>query len=133
MQVELKLLFTKWEESCSRTNSSGAGGLARRSTALHPHLISATDWADRAQPAPIAGPPWDLEQSIRLARELKESGLVDLVDTSSGGILPSIDWASVLAAVLPFAGRIRAEAGIATGAVGLITTGAKANAIIESG
>jgi 2,4-dienoyl-CoA reductase-like NADH-dependent reductase (Old Yellow Enzyme family) len=85
--------------------------------------ISATDWVDGG---------WDLEQSIELARRLRAHG-VDLVDCSSGG---NVAHASIPAGPgyqVPFASRIRREAGIATGAVGLITTATEANRIIEQG
>jgi len=74
--------------------------------------ISASDWMEGG---------WDLAQSIRLSRWFKESG-IDLVDCSSGGFYQ-----------VPFAAAIRREAGIATGAVGLITEPAQAERIVASG
>jgi 2,4-dienoyl-CoA reductase-like NADH-dependent reductase (Old Yellow Enzyme family) len=85
--------------------------------------ISATDW--------IPG-GWEIEQSVELARLLRERG-VDLVDCSSGGALPGAQIPIAPGYQVPFAERIRREAGIATGAVGLITTGSQAEAIVQNG
>ncbi len=75
---------------------------------------------------------WDLEQSVELARQLKPQG-VDLVDCSSGGNLPNAVIPLGPGYQAPFAERIRREAGIATGAVGLITSPAQADAIVRQG
>ena len=89
--------------------------------------ISATDWA------PENGPRgWDIEQSVQLAREIKSLG-VDLVDVSSGGLLPHVKIPLVPGYQVPFAARIRREADIATGAIGLITGAEQAAAIIADG
>jgi 2,4-dienoyl-CoA reductase-like NADH-dependent reductase (Old Yellow Enzyme family) len=85
--------------------------------------ISATDWADGG---------WDLEQSIRLARDLKQLG-VDLIDCSSGGTVPHAVIPAVPGYQTPFAQRIRKEAGIMTGAVGLISSPVQAENIIATG
>jgi 2,4-dienoyl-CoA reductase-like NADH-dependent reductase (Old Yellow Enzyme family) len=85
--------------------------------------ISATDWMDGG---------WDLDQSVELARVLKGRG-VDLVDCSSGGAVPGAKITVGPGYQTPFAARIRAEAGIATAAVGLITEPAQADAIIRAG
>ena len=85
--------------------------------------ISATDWEPGY---------WDLEQSIELARQLKPRG-VDLIDCSSGGNLPNAVIPMNPGYQVPFAERIRREAGIATGAVGLITAPSQANTIIQQG
>jgi 2,4-dienoyl-CoA reductase-like NADH-dependent reductase (Old Yellow Enzyme family) len=83
--------------------------------------ISSTDWVEGG---------WDIEQAIELARRLGEHG-VDLVDCSSGG---NVAHAAIPAAPgyqVRFAERIRREAHIATGAVGLITEPAQADAIVR--
>jgi 2,4-dienoyl-CoA reductase-like NADH-dependent reductase (Old Yellow Enzyme family) len=85
--------------------------------------ISATDWAEGG---------WDIEQSIILSRELKARG-VDLIDVSSGALTPTARIPVAKGYQVPFARRIRDEAGIATGAVGLITEAGHANEIITGG
>jgi 2,4-dienoyl-CoA reductase-like NADH-dependent reductase (Old Yellow Enzyme family) len=83
--------------------------------------LSSTDWKDGG---------WDIEQCVELARRLRDRG-VDVIDCSSGG--------AVHDAIIPvgpgyqvvFAERIRREAGIATGAVGLITDSKQADAIVR--
>ena len=83
--------------------------------------ISATDWHEGG---------WDIEQSLRLAGELTALG-VDLVDVSSGGLVPHVKIPLGPGYQVPFAARIRREAGIATGAVGLITASEQAARIVE--
>jgi 2,4-dienoyl-CoA reductase-like NADH-dependent reductase (Old Yellow Enzyme family) len=85
--------------------------------------ISATDWVDGG---------WDIEQSVELARRLALRG-VDLVDCSSGGTVPTAVVPIAPGYQVPFAARIRREAGVATGAVGLITTAAQAEAVLAAG
>jgi len=82
--------------------------------------ISATDWVDGG---------WDLTQSIALARELKKIG-VDLIDCSSGGMVPGARVPSEPGYQVPFAQAIRRDADIATGAVGLITDAKQAEQIL---
>lgn len=85
--------------------------------------ISATDWADGG---------WTIDDSVRLAGQLAELG-VDLVDVSSGGLVPHVKIPLGPGYQVPFAARIRQEAKIATGAVGLITEPAQADGIIAGG
>lgn len=85
--------------------------------------ISATDWAPGG---------WDLDQSVELSRLLRDRG-VSLVDCSSGGAVPDSRIVVGPLYQVPFAARIRREANVATGAVGLITTPAEADGIIRSG
>jgi 2,4-dienoyl-CoA reductase-like NADH-dependent reductase (Old Yellow Enzyme family) len=85
--------------------------------------ISATDWVEGG---------WDIEQSVELARRLRRLG-VDLIDVSSGGLVPNAQVPTGKGYQAPFARRIRSEAGIETGAVGLITDPHHANAIIAGG
>lgn len=85
--------------------------------------ISTTDWIADG---------WDIEQSIELAHQLKPLG-VDLMDCSSGGNVPHAKVPTGPGYQTPFAERIRHEAGIATGAVGLITGPAQADHIIRTG
>jgi 2,4-dienoyl-CoA reductase-like NADH-dependent reductase (Old Yellow Enzyme family) len=85
--------------------------------------ISATDWVEGG---------WDIEQSIALARALQPLG-VDLIDVSSGAMVPQAQIPVSKGFQVPFARRIRHEAGIRTGAVGMITEAEHANEIITSG
>lgn len=83
--------------------------------------ISATDWVERGG--------WDIAQSVALARVVKTLG-VDLIDVSSGGLVPNVTIPLAPGYQVPFAAQIRREAGIATGAVGLITEAEQADQII---
>jgi 2,4-dienoyl-CoA reductase-like NADH-dependent reductase (Old Yellow Enzyme family) len=85
--------------------------------------ISATDWADGG---------WDADQSVALAKILKER-TVDLIDCSSGGLVPYAKIPLGPGYQVPFAERVRKEAGIPTGAVGMITEPAQADTIISTG
>jgi 2,4-dienoyl-CoA reductase-like NADH-dependent reductase (Old Yellow Enzyme family) len=75
---------------------------------------------------------WDLEQSIALARLLKDAG-IDMIDASSGGNLPHQSLAPYPGYQVAFAREIREQAGIPTAAVGLITEPAQAEAVVASG
>jgi 2,4-dienoyl-CoA reductase-like NADH-dependent reductase (Old Yellow Enzyme family) len=85
--------------------------------------VSATDWVQDG---------WSIEDSAALARDLKRLD-VDLIDTSSGGIVANAKIALGPGYQVPFARHIREHAQIATGAVGLITDARQANEIVESG
>jgi len=85
--------------------------------------ISATDWAEGG---------WDAEQSVELARVLGPLG-VDLVDCSTGGLVPGVRIPVGPGYQVEFAERIRREAKLATAAVGLITDAAQADEIIRGG
>ena len=85
--------------------------------------ISATDWVEGG---------WDLDQSIAFARELARKG-VDVVDCSSGGLSTEQEIDVGPGYQVPFAAAIRREAGLATGAVGLITEPAQAEEIVAGG
>jgi len=85
--------------------------------------ISATDWVEGG---------WDLAQSIELARRLRELG-IDLVDCSSGGLVPQARVPVAPGYQVPFAAAVRREAGIATGGVGMITEAAQAEQVLSSG
>ena len=74
----------------------------------------------------------DLDQAVELARRLKAHG-VDLVDCSSGGAVHDQQIVIGPGYQVPFAERIRRDAAIATGAVGLITDPQQADAIVASG
>ena len=85
--------------------------------------ISATDWVEGG---------WDLAQSVQLAKGLKEAG-VDLVDVSTGGLVPAARVPVGPGYQVPFAEAIRREAGLPTGAVGLITSPEQAEQIVATG
>jgi 2,4-dienoyl-CoA reductase-like NADH-dependent reductase (Old Yellow Enzyme family) len=85
--------------------------------------VSATDWA--------AG-GWDIEQSVELSRRLKGLG-VDLIDVSTGGNLPTARIPVAKRYQIPCSRRIRDEADIPTGAVGLITDAKEADEIVTGG
>jgi 2,4-dienoyl-CoA reductase-like NADH-dependent reductase (Old Yellow Enzyme family) len=85
--------------------------------------ISATDWVEGG---------WSVDESVELARRLKLAG-VDLMDCSSGGAVPHARVPVGPGYQTPFAARVRAEAGIATGAVGMITGAAQAEQIVATG
>jgi len=85
--------------------------------------ISCTDWVAEG---------WDIEQSVELARRLQSLG-VDLIDCSSGALVPTAKIPVGPGFQVPFAAQIKRQAGILTGAVGLITEPEQANQIIATG
>lgn len=85
--------------------------------------ISATDWRDDG---------WTVDDSVRLAASLAEVG-VDLIDCSSGGILPDVPIPVGTGFQTPLAAAVRAAGAVASAAVGLITAPAQADHIIRSG
>jgi 2,4-dienoyl-CoA reductase-like NADH-dependent reductase (Old Yellow Enzyme family) len=85
--------------------------------------LSATDWEEGG---------WDIEETIELAKQLKALG-VDLIDTSSGGMTPTPTIPVGPGYQTGFAARIRTEAEIATGTVGMITEPAQAEHILRTG
>lgn len=85
--------------------------------------ISATDWVEGG---------WDLEGSVALASELKNEG-VDLLDVSSGALDPRQKIPVGPGYQVPFAAEVRRRTGLATGAVGLITSPEQAAQIVTTG
>jgi 2,4-dienoyl-CoA reductase-like NADH-dependent reductase (Old Yellow Enzyme family) len=85
--------------------------------------LSVTDW--------VAG-GWDLPQSIRLARALGALG-IDFIDCSSGGVVPGATIPVGPGYQVAFSQAIRREAGVPTGAVGLITSPEQAETIVATG
>jgi 2,4-dienoyl-CoA reductase-like NADH-dependent reductase (Old Yellow Enzyme family) len=85
--------------------------------------ISATDWAEGG---------WTPDDSVALAVRLAPLG-IDLVDCSSGGLVPHARIPVGPGYQVPFAERIRREASIMTGAVGMITSPEQADQIIRNG
>jgi 2,4-dienoyl-CoA reductase-like NADH-dependent reductase (Old Yellow Enzyme family) len=84
--------------------------------------VSATDWKEGG---------WDLAQTIELARQLTPLG-VDLIDASSGGAVPGVKIPLGPGYQTGFAEAIRKEAGIATGAVGMISEAVQAETILAT-
>ena len=85
--------------------------------------LSATDWREDG---------WSGDDTVRLARTLSGLG-ADLIDCSSGGAVPGVEVPVAPNYQVPFARRVRAEAGVPSGAVGLITRPEQAQAIVERG
>jgi 2,4-dienoyl-CoA reductase-like NADH-dependent reductase (Old Yellow Enzyme family) len=86
--------------------------------------ISCTDWVEGG---------WGIEDSVKLAQVLKAGGKVDLIDCSSGAVDPRQRINVYPGYQVPFAAAIRARAGIATGAIGLISSPEMAEQIIAGG
>jgi len=82
--------------------------------------ISATDWAENG---------WDVNEAVKLSSILKING-VDLIDCSSGGMVPDVKVPLGPGFQVLFAERIKKETGIFTGAVGLITEAQQAEDIL---
>jgi 2,4-dienoyl-CoA reductase-like NADH-dependent reductase (Old Yellow Enzyme family) len=85
--------------------------------------LSATDWADGG---------WTPDETVALSRALSGLG-ADLIDCSSGGLVPYAKVPAAPGYQVPFAARVRREAGVASAAVGLITTAPQAEAIVAGG
>lgn len=85
--------------------------------------ISASDWTEGG---------WTVEDSVALARDLKMLG-VDMMDCSSGGIVPRAKIEIGPGYQVPFARRVRHDAGIPVAAVGMITDAKQGSAIVENG
>jgi 2,4-dienoyl-CoA reductase-like NADH-dependent reductase (Old Yellow Enzyme family) len=85
--------------------------------------VSATDWVEDG---------WTVEETVELARIVAGRG-VDLVDCSAGGLVPDAPIPVGPGYQVPFAERVRREAGVLTGAVGMITSPAQADTIVRSG
>jgi 2,4-dienoyl-CoA reductase-like NADH-dependent reductase (Old Yellow Enzyme family) len=83
--------------------------------------ISATDWAEGG---------WDIDEAVKLSAILKERG-VDLIDCSSGGLVPHARIPLGPGYQVHLSERIRKKTGISTGAVGLITEVHQAEEILE--
>jgi 2,4-dienoyl-CoA reductase-like NADH-dependent reductase (Old Yellow Enzyme family) len=85
--------------------------------------VSATEWAEGG---------WDIDQTVELARQVAKQG-VDLIDCSSGGNVANAKIPVGPGYQARFAEQVRREAGIATAAVGMITSPIQADHIIRSG
>jgi 2,4-dienoyl-CoA reductase-like NADH-dependent reductase (Old Yellow Enzyme family) len=85
--------------------------------------VSHTDWVEGG---------WTTEETVELSRRVKALG-VDLVDVSSGGVDPRQKIPLGPGYQVPGAAAVRAGAGVAVAAVGLITEPAQAQAILAEG
>lgn len=85
--------------------------------------VSATDWMEGGL---------EIEQSVALARMMKEWG-VDLIDVSTGALSPLAKIPVAPGYQVPFSDRIRNDAGIATGTVGLVTDAQQADELVRTG
>ncbi|KQT45413.1 oxidoreductase [Methylobacterium sp. Leaf456] len=85
--------------------------------------VSATDWVEDG---------WDLDQTVELARALKARGSA-AIHVSTGGLSTAQKIPLGPGYQVPFAERIKAETGLTTIAVGLITEPAQAEAILAEG
>jgi 2,4-dienoyl-CoA reductase-like NADH-dependent reductase (Old Yellow Enzyme family) len=85
--------------------------------------ISGTDWVDGG---------WNIEDAVVFCKQLRELG-VDLIDVSSGGVVPNATIPVAKGYQVPLARQVREQAGIMTGAVGLIVEPQQASEIITSG
>jgi 2,4-dienoyl-CoA reductase-like NADH-dependent reductase (Old Yellow Enzyme family) len=85
--------------------------------------ISATDWVEGG---------WTIHDSVGLVKQLPPLA-VDLIDCSSGGVVPNVSIPAGPGYQTPFAEQIRKEAGIRTAAVGMITTPEQADQIVRTG
>ncbi|MFJ9692597.1 NADH:flavin oxidoreductase/NADH oxidase [Kitasatospora sp. NPDC101183] len=92
--------------------------------------VSATDWLSE-NPAD-AREGWTVEQSVRLAKELAARG-VDLVDVSSGGLVPDAAVTTGPGYQVPFAEAVRTGSGLPVAAVGQITGARQAEEILAAG
>jgi len=85
--------------------------------------FSATDWADGG---------WTVEETGHLSRVLAASG-VDLIDVSSGGLVPDARISAGPGYPVPFARAVREASGLPTSAVGLITEPKHAEEVLDEG
>ena len=85
--------------------------------------VSATDWAEGG---------WGLEDTLAFAERLKALG-VDLLDLSSGGVVPGVRVPVAPGFQVPFADAVRKRVGMPTGAVGLLTTPEQAETVLQAG
>jgi len=85
--------------------------------------LSATDWVEGG---------WNVEESVALLKLLKGEG-VDFADVSSGGLIPGVKIAIGPGYQVPLSAQVKRGSGLPTGAVGLITDAAQAEAVLEAG
>jgi 2,4-dienoyl-CoA reductase-like NADH-dependent reductase (Old Yellow Enzyme family) len=124
----------------SNTRSDGYGGDLRGRARLLLEVTAAVRavWpADLPLTVRVSASDWHpqgltIDETVAVARMLRERG-VDLIDCSSGGAIGGVAIPATAGYQVPFAAAVRREAGIASAAVGLITSAAQADAIVRSG
>ena len=94
--------------------------------------VSATDWLEESRPNE---PSWRLEDTVKFAQALAESGNVDLIDVSSGGVHQDQHVHAAPAFQAPFALAVKKAVGdkLAVGSVGMIDSAKTANSLVEQG
>lgn len=85
--------------------------------------FSATDYSEGG---------WDVEQTVRVAQWAIDRG-VDLIDVSSGGLIPGVTIPSGPGYQVPFAEKVANATNGSVGAVGQITSGKQAEEILQAG
>jgi 2,4-dienoyl-CoA reductase-like NADH-dependent reductase (Old Yellow Enzyme family) len=85
--------------------------------------LSCTDWVEGG---------WTGDDTVALVQRLRAEG-VDLIDCSSGGAVPRAHIPAGASYQVPFAERVRREAGLPSAAVGLITDPMQADEIVRNG
>jgi len=134
------LLHTFLSPVSNTRNDEYGGDLAGRMRALM-QVIDAvrTEWpADLPLFVRLSCSDWieggnTVAEAVEIGRALKARGDVDLVDCSSGGLAQQTLPPLVPGYQVPFAEALRRDAGIATGAVGMITTPEQAEAVLAEG
>jgi 2,4-dienoyl-CoA reductase-like NADH-dependent reductase (Old Yellow Enzyme family) len=135
------LLHAMLSPISNHRNDRYGGDLKGRATALMEAIDAVrSEWPDelplflRLSCTDYAAGGLTLDDSVELARWLRARGDVDLIDCSSGGVLPTVSIPSIHPGYqIPFAERIRAETGMPTGAVGLIRSPEMAAEIVANG
>lgn len=86
--------------------------------------ISASDWAEGG---------WSIEDSVALAKMLEAGGQVDVIDCSSGGVVPGVRIPQHPGYQVPFAEAIKRQTGLMSAAVGRIHAPEMAEEILANG
>lgn len=134
----VRVSATDWlEENEGKRGGSGGGldegpgeGPDEARPGAHSRPVDGPAPADRHHTKSSSS--WTADQTVALARELARRG-VDVIDVSSGGIQAGISVPVRPGYQVPYAARVRAEAGVRSAAVGLIIEPEQAEAILRDG
>ena len=127
--------------SNKRTDAYGGSFENRIRLALEIVDVVRGEWPDdkplffRTSSSDFSAEGWKIEDTVALARELKEHG-VDVIDCSSGGIAGSATAAPIKrypGFQVPFAEQVKKDASILTQAVGIILNGTQAEEVLQAG